>query len=101
MFDEDGYPTEEILEEISKWDVTQNPVEELLKLLQNVWWCGQIGVVIKGKRILKVTLHTWGWSGNESIIGALKRNFIFWNTYWQKSRRGGHYYFRIPLRRSR
>jgi hypothetical protein len=38
-------------------------------------------------------LHTAGWSGNEDTIGALQSNAMFWALYWQKSERGGHYYF--------
>jgi len=41
-------------------------------------------------------LHTGGWSGNEEIVSALKTT-MFWMLCWQKSERGGHYYFRLPV----
>lgn len=36
---------------------------------------------------------TGGWSGNESIIGAMQKNRMVWNFLWEQSRRGGHYVF--------
>jgi hypothetical protein len=45
----------------------------------------------------KLELHTGGWSGNEEIISVLQ-NSMFWVMYWQKSERGGHYYFELPER---
>jgi len=57
-------------------------------------------ISIKGKRILHFEYHTGGWSGNEDVIGALKNNLLFWPMFWQKSTRGGHYFFRIyPIKR--
>jgi len=43
---------------------------------------------------MKLELHTGGWSGNEDIIEALKKSY-FWIFYWEKSVKGGHYYFTI------
>ena len=41
-----------------------------------------------------IELHTYGWSGNEAIADALQDNTYFWTMFWEKSERGGHYYFR-------
>jgi len=38
-------------------------------------------------------IHTGGWSGHEEIIDELQCT-MFWFFYWQKSERGGHYYFK-------
>lgn len=40
-----------------------------------------------------LTLITGGWSGNEDILYALQDNIGFWNTYWQKTERGGKFTF--------
>ena len=40
-------------------------------------------------------LHTGGWSGNEDLVMALIGNPTFWGLCWQRSERGGHYYFTI------
>ena len=49
--------------------------------------------VYKSERTLE--LHTGGWSGNESILYALKRNRIFKAIFFYKHITGGHYWFRI------
>ena len=89
----DGYPTKAILEYIDKYDIIHNSIMDLIKLIQSIWhWKDYCK--IKGKNIIYLELHTGGWSGNESIIRALRNN-LFWVAYWRKSRVGGHYYFRI------
>lgn len=54
--------------------------------------------------------RTGGWSGCESVIGALKEGSgrpvkisWFWVLYWYQSRAGGHYWFRNirPLKKSK
>jgi len=100
MPDKDEYPTEEELKTIREWRWIKNceSLPDLLEHIEDLWWCAETGFICKGKRILRVRLHTWGWSGNESIIEALQENVDgFWLFFWQESRRGGHYDFRIPL----
>lgn len=98
----DEYPDEETLKVIKKFDVFKQPVSELLELLRENWHFADEGYfVLKGKKVQKLELHTGGWSGNEDIIGALRDNEMFFMLYWQKSERGGHYYFKIkPIKKS-
>lgn len=91
------YPTNKELKEISNWDFTNKSVTELLDLIKELWWCDSTGFILKGKRKLKLELHTHGWSGNEDIIEVLQKT-MFWIMFWQKSIRGGHYYFEIDLK---
>ncbi len=95
LFDEDGYPTEEILMVVEKWDIVKYGSDQLLELVRNLWNWREDLFILKGKKIKTLVLHTGGWSGNESIIYSLKRNFVFWGFYWEKHIRGGHYYFKI------
>ena len=108
MADQDGYPTEEELEKVKTWyrDTPDN-AWGLVEYLRSIWWLPDRHVVVYrgrdslfGKQVWKLTLHTGGWSGNEDIIFALKTS-LFWFFHWQMSRRGGHYWFHLPPKRSR
>ncbi|RPI55550.1 MAG: hypothetical protein EHM49_01770 [Deltaproteobacteria bacterium] len=98
----DGYPTDDELERIEKWDCLEESVMDLLDYIKSLWNWPDWGFVKRNgrtqgfrKKCIKFELHTGGWSGNESIIYALQKNFMFWSFYWVTSHRGGHYYFEI------
>lgn len=100
--DKDGYPTGKELDTIRNWDFNKKSIQDFLEHIHSCWhWAdgpGWQGYHLTGKNILRLELHTGGWSGNENVIEALCENFVFWVMYWEKSVRGGHYYFRIPLK---
>ena len=97
MLDENNYPDEASLKEIKKWDILKQGIQGLLELIKdNTNWADR-QIYITGKRVLRFEYHTGGWSGNEDVIGALRQNYHFWTMFWEKSTRGGHYYFRIKL----
>lgn len=91
MLDDEGYPTEEFLEELKAWDP-----KNFGSLMETVGkaWRFESGFRPCGARTWE--LATGGWSGNESIIHALQDNFMFWSLCWQESKRGGYYRFVIP-----
>jgi len=102
--DSEGYPTDEFLERIGKLEVIPD-IWQFIEEIRDAWWCNDWGFKltkpyrIKGiydRKYRTLELHTGGWSGNESIIYALKSSML-WIMYWQKTYRGGHYYFRIPV----
>lgn len=92
------YPSDEILETIRNWEVIDQGVHGLLDLIKANWKYAESGFKLTGKNVLRLELHTFGWSGNEEIINALKCNLLFYTFYWEKSTRGGHYYFMIRLK---
>ena len=95
MLDENNYPDEESLKQIKEWDILENGVLGLLDIVkENTKWADR-QITHRGKRVVYYTYHTGGWSGNEDVIKALMRNFFFRSLYWEKTERGGHYYFRI------
>jgi len=101
MPDKDGYPTEEELKTIREWRWIENrkSLPDLLEYIEDCWWVSERHFICTGKKVLRLTLHTGGWSGNEEIIAALQENVDhFWSCFWEKSVRGGHYDFRIPLK---
>jgi hypothetical protein len=92
QLDSEGYPTEESLNEIESFEVTdKDTAMELVNAIEEIWWKPSFGW---HWRRGKLYLSTGGWSGNEDIINALSKNF-FWTFFWKKSRRGGHYIFDI------
>jgi hypothetical protein len=99
--DEDGYPTEEALELIEGWHFTD--IEGWFKFINSLWhlksWGWHEGTGKhdwdKDKEVYLYNISTAGWSGNESIIGAMQKNWMCWAISWVQSRRGGHYIFEL------
>jgi len=98
MLDKDNYPDEESLKEIREWNILKQGVRGLLDLVKENTNTPDWSISIKGKRVLRFEYHTGGWSGNEDVISALRQNTLFFPMYWEKSIRGGHFYFKIKLR---
>ena len=99
MLDKDNYPDKKSLEQIEKWDILKDGVQGLLDLVEENTCTPDWSFSITGKRVLRFEYHTGGWSGNEDVLSALRRNTLFFPVFWQKSTRGGHYYFKINSRK--
>ncbi|MFA5247922.1 MAG: hypothetical protein WCX79_00615 [Candidatus Paceibacterota bacterium] len=85
---------------IETYDCIKNPEPcDLICMIKSMWAYADIGYFKYDKNTRELELHTGGWSGNEEIISALEKNKVFWILYWQKTERGGHYYFNIPKRK--
>lgn len=89
-FDAHGYPTDETLAIIENWP--HDDWAALMEFVSKSWHYPEYA----RKNGREWSLATGGWSGNESIIYALGRNFVFWRTCWVRSERGGHYVFEVP-----
>jgi len=88
----DGYPDDAELKKIAKWSPFD--LEGLMAFVRTLWGAADMGYW--RQRGGKYWISTAGWSGNESIIGALEENYVFWAICWLQSRRGGHYIFQLP-----
>lgn len=92
--DDDGYPTEEALEMIEKFELKSNEDwHKLMAIVKEMWAYPQCFT----KYGDRYTLITLGWSGNESIIRALKRNCVFHLMYWESSEMGGRHIYQPIL----
>jgi len=111
--DKNGYPDDNELEFIENYNCIIKPIKPLISFIKERWKFKDFfgiserteefevyDVSTKNKfrptyKVLEVS--TGGWSGNESIITALRENKYFWAFFWVESRRGGHYIFEVPL----
>ncbi len=96
-FDVNGYPDEETLNEIEKFSLGKNleNLHEFIRLIKDHWNYAELGFFKYHPDTGYLELHTGGWSGNESIISAIRKTPMFWSLYWYKSKRGGHYWFEL------
>ncbi len=86
------YPTQKQLKTIRNWEIhdTKTDFPLLMEYVKELWAFGAWGWSQEGE-IYRIS--TGGWSGNEDLIDALKKNVLFWMMFWQSTVRGGHYVF--------
>ena len=91
------YMSESELETIAQFPLVPDTTSVCHHLLQSIkpYW-ERYGAFKQTSRN-SYYLATGGWSGNEDIIGALKKNYMFWSLCWYKSQRGGAFWFKIPV----
>jgi len=85
-----NYPHEADLKLIADWPHTD--LMGLFAFIEERWEYPEYWHV-RGRTI---RFSTGGWSGNESLVGALQDNRMAWVLCWQSSKRGGHFVFEIP-----
>lgn len=90
-FDADGYPTEETELAIKAWDVRDAP--GWMAYIREAW-NHHYGRMWEESGMLKMA--TGGWSGNESIIHAMRENHVLWALLWESSHRGGLEVLKMP-----
>lgn len=104
-FDADGYPTEETLDAIRHWPVNDlRAFEAVMDFVGRAWrypdYWGKTPHATDPeaptRRFLRYAFSTGGWSGNESLVGAIEANAIVQNIGAWAWRRGGHYEYRFP-----
>lgn len=85
--DPQGYPDETELQTIAEWPYLDLP--GLMEYIKERWKYPEMFRETK----TEYQVSTGGWSGNESLIGAMRENLMAWSIMWLKSERGGHYTF--------
>lgn len=99
-FDEDGYPTEESLNHIAKFDILNGRAflsfsERCFSKYYGSWKELKDSPYSNpeincGKPFQALRIATGGWSGNESVVSAMESNPI-WGLLWKASFSGGLY----------
>jgi len=92
--DGDGYPFDEDLDKIKAWPPAD--LRGLVAFARERWAYPEYWTETEADGGIEIRASTGGWSGNESVIGALRGNTMFWLICWQESRRGGGYTFLVP-----
>jgi hypothetical protein len=93
-YDKDGYPTEASLDNIIKYIFTGETPDELYDFMVKMSEAFEGHGSCEYNHTEKLWyVSTYGWSGCEDIIWALKLNRFFWRVCWVSSERGGHYKF--------
>lgn len=98
--DDDGYPTPEFLDAVTKWNYIGD-FKDWFEFIRDGWWNSEWGFTSEpvinedGESVIRYNISTGGWSGNEDIIAAMSENFICWSFSWVSHRRGGHYVFEV------
>ena len=99
--DDDGYPTDLACERIKAWHWSDKA--GWMAYVKSMWHLAEWGWSEKEEPhdwkkdeiVHRFHVSTAGWSGNETLIRAMKENNMLWHLVWVQSRRGGHYIFEI------
>jgi hypothetical protein len=103
FLDDDGYPTDDALTIIEKWDWDDKKgwfdfIHDIWHLASWGWREGEVAdEIYQDEKKYQYDISTAGWSGNETIIRAMQKNDMLWVVTWVQSRRGGHYIFQRDL----
>ena len=97
-FDDDGYPTEAAIERLQSFEGSAGEmVSYITSLMRNGFSTLENFTDDFGRAQKRLTLVTGGWSGCETVIGALDST-MFHFIFWESSFRGGkHTYTFSPI----
>jgi hypothetical protein len=98
-----GYPTDAALKRIEEWEPMD--ANACLDFVAAIWHWPDFGVSHELRPSESEIVHaephhrhlrlaTGGWSGNESIVAAMKHNAVFRAFTWQLTAAGGLHIFR-------
>jgi hypothetical protein len=100
----DDYPTDEELERLEKWPYQD--AAGALEFAASLWhwpdWvtrdisAHEAAVLHANQEDRFMRFATGGWSGNESIIGALRDNHMVSALTWRLTARGGLHIYQLP-----
>ena len=92
----EDYPDINELRQIEHWPLkSHKDYVDLAEFVCNLWHYDD-WATLKGRKVKTLRLATGGWSGNEDILKALDKNFMFGMTCWEMSKRGGLHIYKVP-----
>lgn len=95
MYDADGYPTDSALDALSRFEGTP---AEMIDTITELFNGGGAEVIDRDddfdRPVRAVRLVTLGWSGCESVVGALNGT-MFHYLFWSLSARGGLHVYEV------
>lgn len=104
----DGYPTEATLRRIRRWPIRElKDFEAAMDFAGRAWSYPELWAKERWfddldrpgwSPCLRYAFSTGGWSGNESIVAAIKANRMLETIGAWSWRRGGHYEYRFPMK---
>lgn len=93
------YPSEPELKAIREWECrTWQDYRDFANYIISIWEYADMGYASLNGNTLR--LSTAGWSGNEEILGDIQENKMFMMVCWYSSKRGGHYVFKLPSKKT-
>lgn len=101
--DDDGYPSEDRLQQIREGDGAKNGATWLVEIFPRLAaslpyaYCSvEDGTDFLEEPETRIKFSTGGWSGCEDFIEAVLGNITIAALYYHSWERGGHYEFRVP-----
>ena len=90
----EGYPHEVELQRISEWP-WEGGFRSLMDYVHRRWQYADVGYwEQEGDRF---AISTGGWSGNESLVGAMEANMMFQSLCAVSWQTGGHYVYDVRV----
>ena len=97
LYDGDGYPTDAAIERLRTFEGRAGDLAEYVRsLMRNGFSTLEDCVDDFDRKQKRLTLVTGGWSGCESVIGALNET-MFHFMFWESSFRGGKHTYTLSL----
>ena len=103
MFDKNGYPTDSVLAQLVYIEQPTGALDFALELWNRNFGSTseelrphELAILHADKDERFIRFATGGWSGNESVISALRENHLAWALTWRLSTRGGLHIFEYP-----
>ena len=94
FLDDEQYPSDEFIDAIAH--CKPEDYNFMLEKIEQHWRFANYFTKKKDEEgVIRIEMITGGWSGNESIIKALRKNSAWWACFWELSTRGGRHCFEI------